>query len=398
MIPRSVNLSKLLGNVGSGLLLGPRGAGKTLLAQGWLTNQPQCLSYNLLDPEDYRKLLSNPEQLIIECESAISQSKRHTVSVLIDEVQKLPELLDVCHLLIEKHKGKIRFLLTGSSARKLKSRGANLLAGRAYNIRLHPLTITELSDSFNLLSALNFGTLPGIIFSENPSLALRAYVDNYLKEEIQQEAIVRKLDKFFRFLDLAAQLNGEPVNFKKCARQIQVSDKTISDYFQILIDTLLVVQLPGWDRSQKKQILKSPKFYFFDCGVLNAAAKELNVSLEKGSSRFGRLFEQFIITEFKRVVDYNLLDYSLYYYSTGHSEVDLVLARGRHEPPIGIEIKSSDIIHREDLAGLELFSSEYPDASLYCIATVNKSFDITLRNGRSVLVLPYRQSIEKVFG
>jgi predicted AAA+ superfamily ATPase len=321
------------------------------------------------------------------------------LSVLIDEVQKVPDLLDVAHLLIEQHKNKVRFLLTGSSARKLKSKSANLLASRALSIRLYPFTSYELkAHRFNLLTALRFGTVPAIITAEQKELALRSYVDTYLKEEIQQEALVRKLDKFFSFIDVAAQLNGEVVNFSKMARQLSLADKTIGDYFQILIDTLLVIKVNGWDRSAKKQIIKSPKFYFFDCGVLNAAAKELNLSLEAGSARYGRLFETFIITEIHRLNDYFSLDYSLAFYSTGASEVDLVLSRSRSEEPIAIEIKSNPTVCREDLPGLELFGNEYPKSELYCLSTNSNPYSITLLSGKKVAVLPYEEGILTVLG
>ncbi len=397
MIPRTLNLLKLLNKKSSALLLGARGVGKTKLSQAWLKEQKFSLSYNLLNSSDFRRLLDNPAILKNEVETELLQipnKKENIVTVFIDEVQKIPELLDICHWLIEDHKGSVRFLLTGSSARKLKTKGANLLAGRAFNLRLHPLTLEELTENkqkIDLLTILKLGTIPGIIYEENPVMALRAYVDTYLKEEIQQEALVRKLEKFFRFLDLAAQLNGETINFKKFARQLAISDKTASDYFQILVDTMLVIQLPGWDRSIKKQIIKSPKFYFFDCGVLNAASGELNISLNKGSSRYGRLFETLIINEFYRLNNYDQLDFSFHYYSNGQSEVDLILTRGKGEP-IAIEIKSNNKVFKEDLSGLEVFSTEYPKLKLYCVSTVDKKQTITLNNQKKVLVLPYLES------
>jgi uncharacterized protein len=386
MTSRSLNLPDLLGKTASALLLGPRGTGKTRLAEAWLSTEPFRLQYNLLNTSDFRRLLENPSQLVAEVESAIPADG--VLSVLIDEVQKIPELLDSCHLLIEKHKHRVRFLLTGSSARKLKGAGVNLLGGRAYLARLHPFVIAELERSnprWLLSDALTVGT-------EHPELALRAYVDTYLKEEIQQEAIVRKVDKFFRFLDLAAQLNGEPINFKKFSRQIGVADKTVADYFQILIDTLLVVELPGWNRSVKKQILKSSKYYFFDCGVLNASSRELSVPLSTSSYRYGRLFETFVILEIYRENDYRRTDYAMYYYSNGHSEVDLVLARGLRSTPTGVEIKSNPMVSKEDLAGLLLFSTEYPTAPLFCITTADKRYSVALANGAQVTVLPYQDA------
>jgi len=313
------------------------------------------------------------------------------LSIFIDEIQKIPDLLDVCQLLIEEQKPRVRFLLTGSSARKLKARGANLLASRALSLRLHPFTHLELQDdAVTLDELLQYGSIPAIFFAEHKEEALRAYVDTYLKEEIQQEAIVRKLDKFFSFIDIAAQYNGEVVNFSKMARQISVADKTIGDYFQILLDTLLVIKLPGWDRSARKQIIKSPKFYFFDCGVLNAAARELRSPILKGSSRYGRLFEQFIVTEIYRLNDYFRRDYAMSFYSNGSSELDLVLSRGRRELPIAIEIKSNPLVHREDLSGLALFAREYPESDLYCPSLNEKEDELDILPGRIVHVVNHR--------
>ena len=395
MISRVTNLLKLLGKTSSALFLGARGLRKTKLSEAWLKKQEYQLAYNLLDSDDFKRLQSNPSQLKEEVEDRLRRLPPTAVlSVLIDEVQKVPDLLNTVHLLIENHKNQVRFLLTGSSARKLNVSSANLLASRALSIRLHPFTSYELkAHRFNLLEALRFGTVPAIITAEQPEAALRAYVDTYLKEEIQQEALVRKLDKFFSFIDVAAQLNGEVVNFSKMARQLSLADKTIGDYFQILIDTLLVIKLNGWDRSAKKQIIKSPKFYFFDCGVLNAAAKELNLSLGAGTPRFDRLFKTFVITEVYRLNDYFSLDYSLSFYSTGASEVDLVLSRSSSEPPIAIEIKSSPLITREDLRGLELFANEYPDSELLCLSTNSKSYSIALGLGKLVKVLPFDEGI-----
>jgi len=400
MISRHINLIDLLGQNSSCLLLGARGTGKTKLSKAWINSQPASLSYNLLDPDEFRRLLLNPGQLKVEVRARLSTlPATQILSVFIDEIQKIPELLDVCHLLIEEEKPRVRFLLTGSSARKLKTKGANLLASRALSIRLHPLTHLELLDQgYSLEDQLRYGSIPAIYSAEHREESLRSYVDTYLKEEIQQEAVVRKLDKFFSFIDVAAQLNGEVINMSKMARQLGVADKTINDYFQVMIDTLLVIKLPGWDRSLKKQIIKSPKFYFFDCGVLNAAARELRSSLPLGGARYGRLFEQFVITETYRINDYFRRDYAMSFYSTGSSEVDLVLSRSRREPPIGIEIKSSPIIHRQDLSGLALFASEYPESPLYCLSTNEKAYDIEIAPNRMVHVLHYSEGIVRILG
>jgi predicted AAA+ superfamily ATPase len=399
MISRIANLNKTLGKSSSALFLGARGLGKTKLSEAWLRTQKNTLAYNLLDPSEFKRLLANPSSLRAEVERKLKTIEDYPLSVLIDEVQKIPELLDVAHLMLEEHKGKVRFLLTGSSARKLKSRSANLLASRALAVRIYPFTQHELGRTrFALTEILQYGSIPAITTAEHREAALRTYVDTYLKEEIQQEAVVRKLDKFFSFIDVAAQLNGEVINYSKIARQLSLADKTVRDFFQILLDTLLVIRLPGWDRSPKKQIIKSPKYYFFDCGVLNAAARELNLQLEEGSSRFGRLFETFVIGEFHRLNDYFSMDYRLSFYSTGSSEVDLILSRSRQEKPIAIEIKSNPIVHSQDLQGLALFASEYPGSKLYCLATNSKPYELTLSTGHKVPVLPHYEGIAEILG
>lgn len=393
-IKREFSIVNILGENQSGLLLGARGTGKTALASSWLkASKSGTLFYDLLDFEDFSRLSKNPSLIIDEIEYQLVKDKK--VTVLIDEVQKIPELLNQVHLLIEKHKKRVQFLLTGSSARKLKQKGVNLLAGRALSMSLHPFTVFELDKKWSLENFLKFGSLPIIYSADNPAATLRTYVQTYLKEEIQQEALVRKLEKFFRFIEVAAQLNGETINASKFAKQIGVSDKAIKDYLQILIDTLLMIELPGWDRSLKKQIVKSSKYYFFDCGVLNTASGELNDRLREGTPRYGRLFETLIINEIYRQNAYHSHDYRMNYYSTGDSEVDLILSRGRNKLK-AIEIKSAQKVELEDINGLLKFHKEYPNSELYCICRAKNPYKLKLDNKVEIEILPYQLGIKKL--
>lgn len=294
MISRRLNFLKLIEKGSSVLLLGPRGTGKTNLIKVSLPKMGQHLHIDLLRGGEYQRYLNAPERLGAEVKERLRNMDGNLV-VAIDEIQKLPRLLDEVHALIEDHKGHLAFVLSGSSARKLRRGGANLLAGRALSNFLHPLHASELD--LNLAKALRLGTLPAVYFAteEIAIPMLQSYVSTYLREEIQQESLVRAIDRFGRFLEYAGQVNGEPVNFSKLSKQIGVAGRTVAEYYSILVDTLIAVQLPGWSESVKKQLLQAPKFYFFDCGVLNAINGYLQMDLKESSFLYGRLFETFVI-------------------------------------------------------------------------------------------------------
>ena len=251
--------------------------------------------------------------------------------VVIDEVQKIPMLLNEVHRLIEEK--NIKFLLTGSSARKLKVQNVNLLAGRAWEAKLNPLTMHEI-PSFSLDRYLNYGGLPAIYLSESPAEELKAYVNTYLKDEIQNEAIVRKIQAFTKFLTFAAITSGKMLNFSSIANDAGVSATTIREYYQILEDTLIGTLIPAWQKTSKRKAVSSAKFYFFDVGVMHRLAGIKYV--DRKSDLFGFAFEHFIAMELKSYIDYKRLDLTLSYWCSKHgNEVDFIIG-----DDIAIEIKN----------------------------------------------------------
>jgi predicted AAA+ superfamily ATPase len=286
----------------------------------------------------------------------------------------------------------VRFILAGSSARKLKRGGANLLAGRAWTFHLHPLTHREGVD--NLEKALSFGSLPAIYLEDpSPQRSLKAYVETYLKEEILQEALTRKVDSYVRFLDVAAQMNGAPLNFSSIARDCGVSTPTAQEFFSILVDTLVAFRVDGWTRSIRKQLRSGPKVYFFDCGVLNAIRGELATELKPGSFRYGMLFETFVLQEALRLNDYTEAEFKPFYWlSNSGMEVDLVLSRGASDRPIAVEIKSGSAPSPKDVRGLLSFQSENKGAQLLCFCQTPRAYRLG-----DVQVLPWRDGLASLF-
>ncbi|MBK8870522.1 MAG: ATP-binding protein [Elusimicrobia bacterium] len=391
MITRLLDLPRLLGKTPqSALLFGPRGSGKTRLSLAFLRGKSPLLVFDLLDNANFTRFLTQPDLFKHEVEGGLKP--RGLLTVFVDEVQRLPQLLNDVHSLIESHKGKVRFLLTGSSARKLKRGGANLLAGRAWTLHLHPLTHRE--GVRDLRRALSFGTLPAIYLEDaSPERSLKAYVDTYLKEEIQQEALTRKVDGYVRFLEVAAQMNGAPLNFSSIARVCGVSVPTAQEFFSILVDTMIAFRVEGWAWSVRKQLRQSPKLYFFDCGVLNAVRGELTTELKTGSFRYGMLFETFIVQEFFRLNDYQETGFRMHYWrSNSGVEVDVVLSRGPSDRPIAVEIKSSATPNSKDLRGLHSFKSENKHARLFCLCQTPRPYEID-----GVKILPWTEGLATLF-
>lgn len=387
MIARELHLGSLLEGGASVLLLGPRGVGKTALARFSLDKWPHVLSIDLLDPDRYRRYLLAPEQLKADVEWHLEGRER--AIVFIDEIQKLPNLMDVVHLLYESHRPKLRFLLTGSSARKLKRGGANLLAGRLLALRLHPLTSREYQSPWE--QCLRLGSLPGIVVDNPyPEQSLRSYVHTYLREEVLEEALVRKVEAFSRFLELAGQYHGEPINATKIGRAAGISPNTVLSYFQILEDTLMGYRLPGWSGSVRKQLRTAPKFYLFDHGVVASLRGELRLELNPRTSRFGQLFESFIVQEAFRLNDYLERDLKFAYWQTNtDQEVDLIVSRGVGEPLAAIEIKSSDNPSPRSWKGLRAFQADYPAVPLYCFCRTPHPY----RGEDGVEVLPWQDGL-----
>lgn len=336
-------------------LFGPRGTGKsTLLAAIYRDQNPLVL--DLLDLELVDELSLHPKRFmdrILSSEAKI---------VIVDEVQKLPRLLDYVHSLIEKK--QIQFILTGSSARRLKQKGTNLLAGRALVRDLLPFSTFELGDKFELSKALQRGGLPEAYLAHSDSEAadyLRAYTLTYLEKEIQQEQWVRKLDPFRRFLPIAAQMNGKILNRSAIARDVGVDDMTINSYFEILEDTYIAFRLPAFHRSPRKQVRQAPKFYFLDTGIKRALERTTSVPLLPQTFAFRDAFEHWIILEFLKLTRYFHPDWQLYYLQTKEgAEIDLVITRPGL-PLLIVEIKSKEKVSSQDVKTLESLGNEFDE-------------------------------------
>ena len=347
-------------------LFGPRQTGKSTFVKSLMTSKD--LFIDLLPQRDFLGYAKSPGKMR---EEILAHLNRYDNPLcVIDEIQKIPALLDEVHELIES-KG-VRFILTGSSARKLRRGGANLLAGRAYTYRLFPLTFTEAGDLFDLDKALRMGMLPVLWESdtENPREFLTSYAETYLKEEVAAEGLVRNIGPFAQFLDIAAANDGETVNFNNIARECLVSLKTVQQYFQILEDTFLAVRLPAWTRSERRRLISHPRYYLFDAGVTNALAHTLSDRLNPNI--YGRRFEQFVIGQVMAHIEYKRLDLQFYYWRTHHgAEVDVLLCRG-NRIICALEIKSSQHISTKTLGGLKSFVDDNPDVPAYVLGRAQR--------------------------
>lgn len=355
-----------------------------------LYKQKNTLYYDLLDTREYLKLVQNPSILDFE----LKARAKEITHVIIDEIQKIPALLDEIHKILENPNPPF-FILSGSSARKLKRGGANLLAGRALTFYMFPLTHLEIGDDFNLERALNLGTLPAVYLSCDADFEsediLRSYVETYLEEEIKAEAIVRNLGSFLRFLQVAAEQNGEIINYSNIARETANDRKTIKEYFQILEDTLIGFHLLSYAKSSRKKLIKHPKFYFFDTGVQRALTKQLSLKLEPGSSAYGKGFEHFIILEIIRLSRYLKKDYEFSFYRTNDkAEVDLIVETPTKKV-FAIEIKSSNNPDSRKLSGLKSFRSICPKATLLCVSRVERA-----RLQDDIKIIPWMQVFEEL--
>ncbi|TWW09175.1 ATPase [Planctomyces bekefii] len=329
-------------------LFGARGTGKTtFLTHFFRERNPFWI--NLLEPAEEDLFLRKPDEL-----SARLENVRAGTWVVIDEVQKAPKLLNIVHHLIETK--KLKFALTGSSARRLKQKGVNLLAGRAFTNYAFPLTHVELENAFSLIDVLQWGTLPKVFELTEPEARnayLRSYSLNYVTTEIQAEQWVRKIEPFRKFLPIAAQMNGKILNYAKIAREVGVDTTTIISYFDILEDTLLGFRLDAFHESLRKRQTLKPKFYFFDLGLKRALEQTLTVPLLPQTFAFGSAFEHFVICEVMRLNAYYARDFSFSYLRTKDNvELDLIIDRpGRSR--VFLEIKSSESVGREDSRSLD---------------------------------------------
>jgi predicted AAA+ superfamily ATPase len=376
-------------NNNSLFLLGARGTGKSTLIGKLALQLKPILILDLLDSELERSLILNPKIL----SELIPKNSKAGDWVFIDEIQKVPELLNTVHSLIESK--KIKFLLTGSSARKLKRSGVNLLGGRAIEQHLYPLTHLELGDDFELKSALQFGQLPMVYLApdaETKQDLLRSYVNTYLKEEIKEEQLIRKIDPFLRFLEIAAQMNGELLNISKIARDSGVDSTAIERYFEILSDTLLGFELPPFDRSVRKRQSKRNKYYLFDTGVTRALAQQLTVELTPSTSLYGKAFEHFIILEIYRLSKYLKTDFRFSYLRTKDDlEIDLIIERPG-KPLALIEIKSATHIDEQDLNKLQKIKSDLAPCELMIFSNEPRT-----RHLETGTIYPWKKGIEHLF-
>lgn len=331
-------------NNDSVFLWGARQVGKTTL----LENQyPNARYYDLLQSTEFERFFRRPSLLSEELETA-----KEGELVIIDEIQKVPQLLDEVHRLI--HKKNLRFILSGSSPRKLKRIGANLLGGRALKKTLFPLVSSEIPD-FDILKAVNNGMIPRHYTVNNPWERFRAYIGVYLNEEIREEAISRKLNSFSRFLEVAAFSNTEMVVYKNIAQDCGIDHRTVKEYFEILQDTLIGYLIHGFSATQKRRAILAPKFYYFDVGVANYLSNRKNI--QQGTEAFGHAFEHLIIQELIAYLNYNNSDEVLTYWRTSSGyEVDAIIGHGR----IAVEIKSSSEVNSRHLKGLKAFVEEFP--------------------------------------
>ncbi len=370
-------------------LLGARTTGKSTLIQNYLAQSSHpSQTYDLLRHEDYLRLQSSPSLLRREIESRLKKKTPGILQVHIDEIQKIPALLDEVHSLLEQYPKKIRFLLSGSSARKLRREGANLLAGRAWEKKLYPLTHLEMGEDFSLEDTLQFGSLPPLLNRprEEKVEQLRAYVSTYLKEEIQAEALTRRLDSFHRFLEAAGSCNGELVNMTDISREAQVPRKTVASYYQILEDTLVGFFLPSWGhRLSRKELVTHGKFYFFDLGIVNALTQNLTATLSKNHLAYGRLFEHFCILEFIRLHHYQNTEHRIGFFRTrAGAEVDLI--EEKHGKVRAIEIKSGNQISKSQVRNLLGFLEEFPNAEAIVLSQVPRAYEI-----EKVRCLPWQE-------
>lgn len=385
MIPRMINLPFGRKSV---FLFGPRQVGKSTLVK-YLIADTDCFEIDLLKRDILLKYKSNPGLLRAEVEFATRN--RDKVFVFVDEIQKCPELLDEIHYLIETVREKVSFILTGSSARKLKRVSVNMLAGRAWQFFLFPLTHIELAERFDLDDVLLRGTLPPVVDEslEDTFRTLRSYVQIYLKEEILDEAIVRNIGAFSRFLDMAADQSGKIVNFSTISRETGVSGKTVKGYYEILEDTLVAIKLEPYLKSARKRLVMHPKYYLFDIGVINAINGRTYISSAKGSTVYGMLFEHFVILETHRLIHYAEKPFRIFHWRSSHgAEVDMIVESV--DVVWAIEIKSSPVVKSGNLRGLRSFMEDHPNARPLCISTC----DTPYMAGR-IPIIPWRMLFEK---
>ena len=360
-------------------LFGARQTGKTTLL---LERFPDIPYYDLLETDTFERFQRNPSLLRQELLALPNDSW-----VVIDEIQLIPVLLNEVHWLMTRK--NLKFVLSGSSARKLRRRGVNTLGGRASRIVLYPLVSAEIPD-FDIIKAVNHGMLPRHYMASDTEIKdrLQAYVSVYLKEEIKAEALVRNLSTFNRFLEIAALNNGEMINYNNIARECGVDGKTVKEYFSILFDTLIAYEVPAYQKHIKRRLNQASRFYFFDVAIPSYLTRR--GYLQPGSADFGHAFEHLMIQEIIAYLGYHKCDNALSYWHTYSGlEVDAVLG----DAEVAIEFKSRTEIQNNHLKGLRAFKEEHPQARLIVV-----SLDPRPRQWGDVEIMPAQDFLKKLWG
>ncbi len=360
-------------------LFGPRGTGKSTFLK---TNYPNALWIDLLKPDIFRTYSARPERII-----ELVRGNPDKKVIIVDEIQKVPELLSAVHSLIEEKKDK-QFILTGSSARKLKQTGINLLAGRVLLKTFHPFLLSELNNNISLDTILKFGLLPIVISSASPKDTLEAYVSLYIKEEVQQESLIRNIGNFSRFLESISFSHGSILNISNVARECEIERKVVEGYIKILEDILLAFRLPVFSKRAKRAVIQHPKFYFFDTGVFQALRPK--GPLDSPEEIGGAALEGLIIQQLKAWNAYNGNPYEIFFWhSRGGVEVDFILYG--EDGIYAIEVKNTNRIRPADLRPLQSFAKDYPKSKKIFLYRGKEKI---LRN--NILCIPCLQFLEKL--
>ena len=366
------------------------GARQTGKSSYLIAHYPDSLRYDLLDTELFLRYLREP---YLFRQDVLSQSAaKLRLPIIIDEIQKVPELLNEVHRMIEGE--KLKFILCGSSARKLKTQSTNLLGGRAWLYHFYPLVFPEIPN-FNLLKALQHGLLPKHYLSSAEFIVenLKAYVNVYLTDEIQHEGLVRNLSGFSAFLEMVGLSNGEMINMSNIARDCHIDRSTVQGYFQILIDTMLGYFIYPYHKKIKRDLLvATPKFYLFDTGIANYLGRREFSDL-KGDAA-GRSFEHYILMELIAYRDLNKKRFDIYYWRTKTGlEVDFILSQAE----VAIEVKISKQVHQQDLKGLIAFCKEHPNTKPYVVSQDSMSRKLQVDDTLSIAILPWKNFLEKLW-
>lgn len=372
MLQRALRLSDSL-ELQSAFLFGPRQTGKTTHIR---QEFPHAIFYNLLEANVFRELEARPELIR-------QRLTGHERVIVIDEIQRLPELLYEVHAMLERNSA-LRFLLTGSSARSLRAKGVNLLGGRATKLEMHPLITAELGEP-RIEERCRWGSLPSVLLSRQPEKMLKSYVSTYLVDEIRAEGFVKNLQTFSRFLDVAAASNAQLVNFTEAGSDSGVPSRTIREHYQLLEDTLIGATLPPFRQGKKRKPVATSKFYFFDVGIANHLRNRTVVN--PGSPEFGECFEHLVWQELRAALSYNQSNEPLTFWRThsGH-EVDFVI--GDHT---AIEVKASEMVTERSLKNLRLFSEELPLKRRVVVSLESTP----RRTGDGIEILPFRRFAEE---